>query len=139
MSVYLAEKRCSEDESLDRCSVCLEHGANYYLFHGETAHKCVCATCAIKISIKANPRCPICREDVSLIADSAPKTENKECSCEEGGCSSVVLLAVDHKKIKKVGGKTYDQYKATVECTTCTLEKEKLKLVGDAMVYKLYK
>ncbi|CAN0505077.1 unnamed protein product, partial [Scytosiphon promiscuus] len=66
---HYAEERCSNDEAMDICSVCLEEKANYYILHAGTAHKCVCAKCAMSISIKDNPKCPICRQPVSLMVE----------------------------------------------------------------------
>lgn len=129
-----AKTRCSKDENLDPCSVCLENGANYYIFHGGTAHKCVCAPCAMKIAIKDNPKCPICREGVSFMADSAPR--RSKCDCGKPECSTLVLMNVKQIQMR---GKVFDRCKATAECTSCTLEKEAMSVVGVHMVYKLFR
>ena len=128
-----AEERCSKDETLDVCSICLSEKANYYILHGETAHKCVCARCAMNICIKEDPRCPMCRQSISLVVASAPRIE--KCVCSDTNCSSLVLMSVDDSCGKAV----LENYKSLVECTTCTVEKELQRSNVTKIVYDLYK
>ena len=117
-----AEKRCINDENLSTCCVCLEEKASYYIFHGRTVHKCVCAKCAMNIAIKDNPACPICRQSVELIADSDPMVE--KCLCKSSDCSSVILTTTKNDSM------------SITECTTCTVNE---KSEGLNTVYTLYK
>lgn len=125
-----AEERYSKDETLDACSVCLSEKANYYIIHGRTAHKCVCARCAMNISINEDPKCPICRQSITLMAVSAPRVE--KCMCSDTGCSSLVLMSVDNSCV-------LESSKSLVECTTCTLVKEMEKSSSVNVAYDLYK
>ena len=121
--IHYAEERCTrDDETMDMCSVCLEERANYYILHSGTVHKCVCAKCAMSISIKDNPNCPICRQPVSLMVETAPRVE--KCTCLDKNCSSFLLMSANLRSI--------------AECTTCTLDKE-LQKSSDIQVYKLFK
>lgn len=124
----LALDRCSNDEKFAPCCVCLEKGANFYMIHGGTAHKCVCAVCAMKISIKKTPKCPVCRQDVSLVAQAAPL--KLKCICGEKGCLSVLVLPFTSSNNSVHLGK------ASAECSTCTIES--FDCGGFKMVYKLY-
>lgn len=114
-----AEKRCKPAEGLDACSVCLELKAGYYIFHNGSAHKCVCAVCAMELCLRQSPKCPICRQGLSLVADSAPV--KVDCVCGLDDCSKHLVLSVQ-------GGKSprgiYHGCKTLVECTTCTLSSQ---------------
>jgi len=121
-----AEERCRNGDNLSTCCVCLEEKASYYIFHRRTAHKCVCSKCAMNIAIKDNPACPICRQDVTLIADSMPKYD-KKCICTGNECSHVILTNTKADSI------------SIIECTECTVEEEIKKREGLNTVYTLYK
>jgi len=109
----LAEKRLSSDPNLPTCCICLEKGANYYVIHGSSAHKCVCATCAMTVALKPRPMCPVSREKITLLVSSAKTVYG--CVCSETKCER--LLVVE----ERVVGESR-VYRATVECHMCSLE-----------------
>lgn len=129
----LAEKNCIEDDHLSLCSVCMDRKADTYLIHGVTAHKCVCAVCAMTIALQRTSKpaeCPICREAISLIVESAPMT--LDCICGQESCARHLVVAqindgVTHNKP--------DEMRSSCECHTCTLE---TKVERCSMVYSLY-
>lgn len=108
-----AEKRLSSDPNLPTCCVCLERGANYYVIHGGSAHKCVCAICAMTIALKPRPRCPVSRDDITLLVNSAKMSYG--CVCSETKCER--LLVVEERFVNKSR-----VYRAMVECHMCSLE-----------------
>lgn len=122
--LYHAAERCVGDEEMGVCSVCLEARSNYYLIHGNTAHKCVCAVCAMTIAVNKGPKCPICRQTVAMAADTAPISV--DCVCSDPGCTS--LLVVDA---------SIDRIRTRAECATCTLES--FEHTACMMVYTLFK
>ena len=130
--VFHAGKRCRVDDNLSTCCVCLEEKASYYLFHGSTAHKCVCAKCAMNIAIKDNPACPICRQSVELIADSDPVVE--KCICTSSDCSSVILKTISSSEVK-----LFPESMSLIECCTCTVNEKIKESEGLNTVYTLYK
>lgn len=120
-----SEKHCVKDGNLPTCSVCLENSANYYLIHGNTAHKCVCGTCAIKLALQRKtkagkvvpPQCPICREDITYIVKSAP--QELECVCKQVRCNRHLVVM---QKADGLVRNVPDDLFASSECHTCTLE-----------------
>lgn len=125
-----ASKRCSQDEGLGECIVCYESKANYYLIHGGTAHKCMCSVCAMKLALLpptfGRPSCPSCREPVWLFLESASST--LPCVCNQQTCRRHLVVA--NEKFGKCSS-----YRASFECSTCTLE---AALLSSSMVYELF-
>lgn len=116
----LAEESLSLDANanLDPCCVCLERGANYYIVHNGSAHKCVCAVCAMDLSLRPKPRCPISREEVWLMMKSAK--ESYECVCSQPNCER--LLVAEQFDVKCKNKKTVTRFRPLVECHMCTME-----------------
>lgn len=110
--LHMAEGVLSADTGLDNCCVCLERKANYYVIHGTSAHKCVCAVCALDLALRPKPRCPKTRGEIWLLMESA--YESYGCVCS-GGCER--LLVVEQRKNK---GRT--SYRPIAECRMCSLE-----------------
>lgn len=98
--------------SPDTCCVCLERKANYYVITGTSAHKCVCAVCALDLALRPNPRCPKTRGEIWLLMESAESSYGCVCS---RGCER--LLVVEQRKKK---GRT--SYRPIAECRMCSLE-----------------
>lgn len=114
----IAEKSLSlDDANLDACCVCLERRANYYIVHGGSAHKCVCAVCAMNLALGPQPRCPVSREDVWLMMESAK--ESYECVCSQPNCERLLVVKQFNVKSRK---KTATRFRPVVECHMCTLE-----------------
>lgn len=109
--LHLAKERTRTDPSLDMCVVCMERGANYYIVHGTSAHKCVCGVCAMDIALRPKPRCPISREVVWVMVESTK--ESYGCVCLQEKCPRFLVLerqtANDHTFHAK-------------ECHMCSLE-----------------
>lgn len=111
-----ASKICSQDKELDDCVICLESKANYYLIHGGTAHKSLCSVCAMNLALHpptfGRPRCPSCRETVWLFLEST--SSKLPCVCKQETCKRHLVIVRE----------TFDScstYRASVECSTCTL------------------
>jgi hypothetical protein len=71
-----------EDE---QCCVCMEYAANTYIVHGDDdgeseAHMCVCSVCALELTFKGRPRCPICRGKSSSMI--VCPNDRLACKCE---------------------------------------------------------
>lgn len=111
--VSTARKMLSEDSSLEECCACNDEGANYYVVHGQSAHKCLCAVCAMKVALKPSAKCPITRESVSLMVKGTNRSF--KCVCREDKCERVV--AVEESVVNK--SRTF---RAVVECNMCSLE-----------------
>lgn len=121
-----SEKHCVKDGNSSPCSVCFENSANYYLIHGNTAHKCVCGRCAMKLALQRKrdtrgkevpPQCPICRETITYIVKSAP--QQLECVCKQARCNRhLVVMQKADGLVKNVP----DELLVACECHTCTLE-----------------
>lgn len=109
----VAKGRLSTDSSPEACCVCLERRANYYVVNGSSAHKCVCAVCALELSLRPKPKCPKTRGDIWLVMESASVSYGCVCS---GGCER--LLVVEQRK----KGRTSLEYSAVAECHMCSLE-----------------
>lgn len=108
-----AEKRLTSDPNLPTCCICLERGANYYVIHGNSAHKCVCAICAMTVALKPRPRCPMSRAVITLLVRSAKTVYG--CVCSETKCERLLVVeerVVDESRV----------YRALVECHMCSLE-----------------
>ena len=124
--LFESDKHCVHDDKLPSCSVCLENSANYYLIHGNTAHKCVCGRCAMELALQhkknttgkvVSPQCPICRENITYIVKSAP--HELECVCKQARCNRhLVVMQKDDGLVRNVP----DDLFASSECHTCTLE-----------------
>lgn len=120
-----SEKHCVNDDKLPSCSVCLENSANYYLIHGNTAHKCVCGRCAMVLALQHNrnrgkvvpPRCPVCRDGITYIVKSAP--HELECVCKQVRCNRHLVVM---QKADGLVRNVPDDLFASSECHTCTLE-----------------
>ena len=113
--LHLSEERTTTDLCVttgDSCVVCMERGANYYIIHGSSAHKCVCAVCAMGIALRPNPKCPITREDAWLMVESAK--ESYGCVCLKEKCP--LLLVIE----RQMGNKS-NTFRA-IECHMCSLE-----------------
>ena len=108
-----AEKRLSSDPTLPTCCVCLERGANYYVVHSELAHKCLCAVCAMAIALNPRPRCPVSRDDITLLVSSAEMSYS--CVCLEKKCKHFLL--VEERDVNN-----FRVNRAMVECYECSLE-----------------
>lgn len=108
-SLQMAGEMTSADTGLDVCVVCLERGANYYIVHGGSAHKCVCAVCAMDIALRPKPKCPVSREAVWLMVQSTK--ESYGCVCLEEECPRFLVL--DGHKSKTLRAR---------ECHMCSLE-----------------
>ena len=119
-----SEKHCVKDGNLPTCSVCLENSANYYLIHGNTAHKCVCGTCAMTLALEAKtgndvPQCPICREDITYFAKSAPQGLIIGCVCKQVRCNRYLVVMQNTDGLVR---NVPDDLSVAYECYTCTLE-----------------
>ena len=108
--LYMSEDMTTTGTSLDLCVVCMERGANYYIVHGISAHKCVCAVCAMAIALRPNPKCPITREAAWLMVSSADASY--ECVCLKEKCPRILVLR------KGQHPKTF----RAMECHMCSLE-----------------
>lgn len=114
-----SQKHCVKDDSVPTCPVCYDNSANYYLVHGNTAHKCVCGKCAMELALqsKDKAKCPFCREAITYIVKSAP--QELECVCKQGRCNRhLVMIQKADGLVKNVP----DELFASFECHTCTLE-----------------
>lgn len=109
--VEKAKLLSSQDESLPLCCVCLDGRANYYVIHGQSAYKCVCAVCAMKIALNPSPRCPVTREKIVLLMRAAERFYDCVCG-EENICERV--LVVQERDGKK--------FCAMAELTLCCVE-----------------
>lgn len=123
----LAERRCSSDPTLKTCVVCFDNGANYYVVHGDQAHKSVCAKCAMSLSLRTKPVCPMSRASISHFM-VAPK-DRIECVCKESDCFLHVLA----KPVRKLNAYNFQ---TASECHTCTLES--LSIGQDLRVFDVY-
>lgn len=101
----------SQDKSLPLCCVCLDARANYYVIHGQSAHKCVCAVCAMKVALNPSPRCPVTREKIVLLIRAAERFY--DCVCGEKKICERVLI------VQQESGK---KFCAIVECYLCCVE-----------------
>ena len=109
--LHISEDRTTTTGTdLDSCVVCMERGANYYIIHGSSAHKCVCAVCAMGIALRPNPKCPITREAAWLMVESAK--ESYGCVCLKEKCPRFLVLE------RSNSGKTF----RARECHMCSLE-----------------
>lgn len=121
-----AEQMSKTSSEFSSCSVCQERGANYYLVHGDTAHKCVCSVCAMKIAL-GKPACPLCRRQIDLFVES-PDSSPVACVCGQRDCRRMLVVS------QRSDGqdKTPDQLVPFRECFLCTLgnlEVEKCSLL----------
>ena len=87
----------------------------------------------MRLCIQDNPKCPMCREEISLVADSAPKVE--KCVCSDENCSPLLLMSVDDNKVRNI----LEGSRSMVECTTCTVQKCVAESGGFNLLYRLYK
>lgn len=113
--LHMAETRTSADTSLGVCIVCLERGANYYIVHGSSAHKCVCSVCAMDIALRSQkPKCPVSREPVWLMVEST--NESYGCVCLKETCQRFLVLEQTDNEFKT--SKTF----RVKECHMCSME-----------------
>lgn len=141
-----AESMSKSDDGLSPCSVCQERGANYYLTHGTTAHKCVCSVCAMKLALTTmsrsnpKPKCPLCMAEIELIVeapDGAPidaGTESSEpsCLCGQKDCHRNLVVSQRGYGHNKKPNELFPAF----ECHTCTLWI--LKLEKFSLLYEVW-